>query len=117
MKKKFAYAACAIFIAIAFMIIFVLSRKDTNQKSTINLEGIWRAAVSVDNKSVTFKNDEFMVFDTENAYGYKDNDEEPYASSKYKIETGKDNVLQLPDISRKYIIDMKSNNCILQRCC
>lgn len=114
MKKKLIFSACAIFIIISMsiMILFVLSGKDTQEKDIASLKGTWEVVASVDNQTVTLINDEFMVFDSEMVYDYKGNNSTPYASSKYKIEFRKDTTLQLPDISRKYVMDIKSDNCV-----
>lgn len=113
MKKKLIYSACAVFIiiSIAFMAVFVLSGEKQDH-NVADLAGTWKVVASVDSGSVTVKDHEFMVFDSERAYDYRNGDSEPYASSKYKMEEGKDIVLELPDLSRKYIMDVKSPNCI-----
>lgn len=114
MKKKLIFSACAVFIviAIAIMIYFVLTGTNKTEKNIADLKGTWEVVASVDNQSVTLIDNEFMVFDSEMAYDYKDNNSTPYASSKYKIEFEKNTILQLPDISRKYVIDVKSENSI-----
>lgn len=115
MKKKFIYSICAIFIVISivFMVMFVLSGKNIKQEYGVaDLSGTWKVVASIDNESVTIIEDEFMVFDSEKVYNYRNNDSTPYASSKYKIKVGKNTALELSNLPRKYIMDIKSKNCI-----
>ncbi len=112
MKKKALYISCAAVVvaAIAVMLIFVLSGNNDenypNNKEPVDIAGTWEVAAVVQNEIPTFVDNEFMKFDTDKAYSYKNSNSEPYASSSYSIS--EDNILSLPDIGREYTIDNKN---------
>lgn len=113
MKKKVVYIACGavILAALIGMLIFVFSGNDgekTGEKDMVSLVGTWEVAAVVQNDVPTFVDEEFMVFDENKASNYRSGDSEPFASSSYEISA--DNKLILPDISRNYTIDKKTEN-------
>lgn len=114
MKKKEIFLICTgfIIITITAMLFFVLTGRNDITEKEINLCGTWEVVAAIENESVTLIDNEFMVFDTEMAYDYRDNILTPYVSSKYMIDYSNKVALQLPDINRTYVIEMKSDNYI-----
>ncbi len=114
MRKRIAFSVSIVFIAAAIfaMLFFALSGKGSAEADAVNLSGTWEVAASVENGKAALAEDEFMVFEAEMAYAYREGSSEPYASSKYEVHSGKELTLRLPDISRQYVIDLKSENYI-----
>lgn len=94
------------------MILFILSGKNEMNTTFFNLVGTWEVVVSVEDKTVALVSNEFIIFDSDKVYNYKNNTSVPYISSKYEIDFDDEVVLKLTDISRKYVIDSKGENCI-----
>lgn len=104
MKKKVAFTLVGVVVvaAIIALAIFALSGKDENSIETFNFEGTWKVAVYVSNETVSIVDNEYMVFDAENASNFRNSTSEPYVTSKYTVDNDK---LILSDISREYTID------------
>ncbi len=98
MKKKTAYgiAGAVVFAAVAALIFFVMSGKDTVKT---DLTGVWKVASNVTEGTVEIPENEYMVIDAETLSDYRDGSGTAYASSVYKI---KGDVLDLTDLSRWY---------------
>lgn len=113
MKKKIGYIVCG-FVVLALlvgMLVFVFSgSKDVTLPESINIDGVWEVAAVVENDNPIFIDNEYMVFEENSASAYKDEKPEPYAKSTFKITN--DGQLSLPDISRNYKVDKKTDNCI-----
>lgn len=112
MKKKIPFIVCSVVVVIAIiaMLVFVLSGKDDTTSETLNVEGTWKVVVYVNNNVVSIVDNEYMVFDAENASDYRDNTTEPFAISKYTIDSSMS--MNLPDISKKYTIKKYTENYI-----
>lgn len=112
MKKKIAFIVCGVVVAIAIiaMLCFVISGKDDTKFVPLNVEGTWKVAVYVNNDTASIIDNEYMVFDAENASDYRDDTTKPFATSKYDID---DNMsMNLPDISKRYTIKKYTENYI-----
>lgn len=114
MKKNLIYIICGVVVValLAAMLIFIFSGDDSSsqgENAAVNFEGTWEVAAVVQNETPTFVDKEFMVFTADKAESFKDGKTEAFASSAYEISANK---LVLPDISREYIIDKKSDNII-----
>lgn len=115
MKKKVVYIICGavILAALIGMLIFIFNGNNAgsdDEQKTINLVGTWEVAAVVQNDTPTFADEEFMVFTEDKASNYRSGNSEPFASSSYEISA--DSKLILPDISRNYTIDQKTDNCV-----
>ena len=110
MKKKIPYIVCGIIVLVAItaMIIFVLSGKDEVSTETVDLQGMWKVAVYVNNGTPTIIDNEYMQFDENSVRDYRDNAEAPYAESSYTLDEGLQ--LSLPDISRNYSVEKFTEN-------
>lgn len=113
MKKSILYTICgvAVVAAIVATLIFIfvsINKKPDAEKP--NLIGTWTVAAIYENDKPIFTDKQYMVFSKDNAAMYKDGNSEPFASSSYSIN--KANKLLLPDISHKYKVDKKTDNCI-----
>lgn len=111
MKKRIPFIICGVVVLIAIiaMLVFVFISNGNTTSEELNIEGTWKVAVYIDNGTVSIINNEYMIFDSENASDYRDNTTEPFAVSKYTID---DMSLNLPDISRKYTIKKYTDNYI-----
>lgn len=112
MKKKFLFSVCvvAVVAAITAMLVFVFSGKSNIASESLTVEGTWKVVVNVNNDIVSIIDNEYMVFDNENASDYRDNTTEPFAMSKYTIDNSLS--MNLPDISKKYTIKKYTENYI-----
>ncbi len=110
MKKKLIYVIWGIIVvvALAVMLIFALSGDITTKQQEVNIFGTWRVVSYVNNGVASLVEDEFIVFNGEQAFLYRDNNNKPYASSLYEIDASL--LMELPEISRKYTIEPKSEN-------
>lgn len=108
MKKRVLWitGGCLVVVAAIVLIIFAFGGKEEPAPVTLQLDGTWKVAV-YNNGSATIVDNEYMVFDSETAKDYRDN--EVYVSSKYTIEGSE---LQLNDVSKKYTIEKKTDNYI-----
>lgn len=107
MKKKTLYILIGAFVAvaIALLLIFVFSGNVSEDMKQVEIDGTWEVVVSATNNTPALVENQFMTFDGETADVYRDG--EIYASSTYSISG---NMLSLPDISRKYSIEAKTEN-------
>lgn len=116
MKKKVLFISCAaiVLVAIAGMLIFVLSGNNEesypDNKEPVDIVGTWDVAAVMQNEVPTFVDNEFMIFNADEASSFKNGEDKPFASSSYSISA--DNTLNLPDIGRKYTIDNKNKDYI-----
>lgn len=106
MKKKTLYLLGSVFILISIiaMTFFANLNNDAIQSESLNLKGSWRVVAYTANNSTQLIDDEFMVFGDDTASDYRYG--EMFVNSIYSISEG--NILNLPDISKKYTVDMKS---------
>ena len=81
----------------------------------LSLMGLRPGAVTVlglmndEEKNVNLLIDkEFMVFTDDQAKAYRNDSTEPYASSSYSIDSTM--TLEMPEVSKKYMIDKRSDN-------
>lgn len=109
MKKKVAICLSSLFICVAFVIMvsFVLSGDRSKNEQRFDFSGTWKVLSYVSGKNVSLIDNEFMVFDLDMVRDYRGG-EEPYASSKYEIDS--DNTIKFPDISRQYIYKVVTDN-------
>ena len=115
MKRKIIFLVCSsgfIIMAIIAMLIFVLSGMNDYKENEIDLCGTWEVIAVIENETVILTDDEFMVFDPDVAYDYRGDVLTPYASSEYEIDYGENMVLELSDIARTYVIEIKNENYI-----
>ncbi len=112
MKKKILFIACSVLVATAIvaMLVFVLSGKDDTVSEAFNIEGTWKVVVYVNNDMISIVDNEYMIFDSNKASDYRDNTAEPFAISKYTIDSSMS--MNLPDISKKYTIKKYTENYI-----
>lgn len=110
MKKKIIYVVGGIVLSVMILVLvlFAFSGDNTTSKQTVDVIGTWKVVTYVNNGQVTFAENEYMVFEGERAEAYRDGSNEPYASSNFTIDSS--GVMKLPEISRKYIVDNKSQN-------
>ncbi len=110
MKKKtlLIIGGAIALIAVIVLAIFAFSGEKEEAAMNINLEGTWKVAV-YNNGNMTIVDNEFMVFDEKTAKDYRGNNAEPFVSSNYTIDSNK---LTLPDISKSYTIDRRTENYI-----
>lgn len=114
MKQKMIISGCVVFIvaAVTAMLIFILSGSSEEEIVSDALIGTWEVVANLEEESVTLLENEFIVFDTEMASCYKEGGSVPYVSSRYRIEEGEQPALQLSDIDRSYVIEIKNENYI-----
>lgn len=112
MKSKVPFIVCGVvvIIAIVAMVVFIFSGSNEVAVEPVNIEGTWKVAVYVNNGTTSIIDNEYMVFDEENASDYRDNMTEPYVTSSYTIDSSL--MLALPDISRNYSIEKYTENYI-----
>lgn len=114
MKKTILITSGIIFVVVALVVAIAFAfggnKEDLPENDPISLEGTWVVAANCANGTTTFVQNQTMTFTKDQAAMYKDNGEAPYASSTYSINESKQ--LLLPDISREYKIDLKSNNIV-----
>lgn len=111
MKKKvlIGMAIAVVVVAIAAILVFVLSGKNEIPNAATELEGTWKVAANVVEGAASIPQNEYMVFDSEEARDYRDGNADPYVKSSYKVSG---DVLKLPDISRTYQIAQKTEQYI-----
>ncbi len=112
-KAKILCAIGGVFVAVALAIalIFIFSGEDNQpQPTAVDLNGTWVVVAEYNDTTPTFADNQFMVFENGTASIFKDNLNTPYASSAYTVDSA--NQMNLPDISRKYKVDKKTDNCI-----
>lgn len=111
MNKKYMYVICILFILVVTggMLFFVFSGDDGTQNiEKYDIKGVWEVIAQVEKEVPTYVDSEFMVFDDEKAYSYKNDTSKPYISSIYEVT--EDNKVLLPDISIEYVLDGKTEN-------
>ena len=113
MKKTLVYVLGGILAAIALAVSLVFILGGNNENATVNipdLTGNWVVAATYTNNTPTFTENQYMVFKDGTAAMYKDTVDEAYATSAYSINEAAQ--LLLPDISREYKIDKKTERCV-----
>ncbi len=113
MKKPVLFVLCAIVVVIALVvsILFVWGGKeDQNAPQLPDLTGYWTVAAVYANDTPTFVDNQFMTFQNGTASMYKDTIDQAYATSTYTVNEAAQ--LLLPDISREYKIDKKTDRCV-----
>lgn len=112
MKKKVLFIICGAVIAsiIIAMIVFVLSGNNDMTIEPISVEGTWKVVAYVNNGTISIVDNEYMVFDAENVSDYRNNTTEPFATSKFSIDSKM--LMSLPDISRNYTVEKYTENYI-----
>lgn len=110
MKKNVIYVACGSFIIIAVigLLLFIFSGENLTEKKDFDIDGRWRVVTYINNGEVNLIENEFMIFSDNHADAYRDGKEQPYASSNFTINSSQQ--MLLPEISKKYIIDIRSEN-------
>ncbi len=115
-KKSLALIICAAFVvvALAVSLIFVFSgagkEPEKEPSNTVSLPGTWVVVASFTGDVPTYTDGQFMIFTNNHVALYKDPTGEAYAESDYTLnESGK---MKLPDLSREYRVDRKSENCV-----
>jgi len=111
MNKKVIYAICILFIVVVTggLLIFVFSGdKDSEEVKKYDIKGTWEVIAQVEKDVPTYVDNQFMIFDSEKAYSYKDDTSKPYATSIYEVT--EDNKVVLSEISREYVLDGKTEN-------
>lgn len=111
MKKNvwWIISGVVVIIAVVLLAIFAFGGKREMAKQHVSIEGTWKVVVFVENETANIIDNEYMVFDKATAKDYRDNNSEPFVSSKYVID---DTNLILADISKTYSIDSKTDNYI-----
>lgn len=111
MKKKImiGVATVTVVVVIAALIVFVIMGQNKETANKIELEGIWKVATNVVEGTVGVPENEYMVFDDEEAFDYRDGNSEPYAKSSYKMSG---DVLEFLDISRTYHVSEQTEQCV-----
>lgn len=106
-----AVAVAAVLIALG---IFLFSGKDQlaspENTDTVSLSGTWVIVANYTNDSPVFVDGQFITFTDNSVSMYKDATDDAYATSSYTVNEA--NQLQLPDISRTYQVDQKTENCV-----
>lgn len=113
MKKTLFYVLGAIIVvaALATSLVFVFGGDDGKENISIpDLTGNWVVVASYTNDMPTFTENQYMVFKDGMASVYRDNTEAAYATSTYSINEAAQ--LLLPDISREYKVDKKTDYCV-----
>ena len=113
MKKKIPLIICAVVVAAAVvaMVIFALGGKDEAPVNEIDIKGTWKVAAYFSDGAPSIIDNEFMVFDDENASDYRDGAAEPFAVSTYTLDNAAME-LSLPGLSRKYTVEKLTDNYI-----
>lgn len=112
MKKKMTFILCSVIVVVAIitMLVFAISGNGDAMPKTLNIKGTWKVAVYVNNGTISIVDNEYMVFDAEKASDYRDNTTEPFATSKYTIDSSM--LMNLPDIAKKYTVKKYTENYI-----
>ncbi len=111
-KTNLKWAICALFIVVAVsgMMIFALGgKKESPVAIPIQMDGTWLVVSDVNDGELTLIDNEYIVFEQGQVEYYRDNSEIPFAKSTFSVEK---DILNLPDISRKYHISTKTQNYI-----
>ncbi len=110
MKKKFVYVVGGIVLAVmlSILVLFAFSGDNTIANQTLDVEGTWKVVTYVNNGTATLVENEFMIFSNGQANAYRDGNKDPYASSNFTIDSSM--LMHLPEISRKYTVDSRSQN-------
>ena len=107
-KKTLIITITSVFVlaAIITLLIFVFSGNPTADVKSVNLNGTWKVAAQFSNDSASLPENEFMVFTDDTATAHRDG--AAIATSKYEFSNGTN--LKLPDISREYTVERKTDN-------
>ena len=113
MKKTvfISVGTVVVVVLISLALVFALGGKDELPKEDpVSLEGNWVIAAMCVADHPEFVQNQTIVFTEDRVAMYKEDHSDPYASSTYSVsEAG---TLSLPDMSRQYRVDVKTNNCI-----
>lgn len=108
-KKSILIAAIAfVIVAIVALVVFAFSNNLADDMKTVDLTGTWKVAVYFSNGMPTRSENEFFTFTEDRASAHKDG--RTIATSKYTLTDGSN--LDLPEISRKYSIEIRTENYI-----
>lgn len=112
MKKPVIIAVCAVVVvALIASLAFVFSNSGEEPIQTkVDLGGSWKVVLVSNNEVPTFVEDQYVVFTADSVSFYKDDLTKANTTSNYVIDDA--NYLKLADISREYVLDKKSDNCI-----
>lgn len=110
MKKKVAFFFIFIFVMIAIvaLIAFVFLYAPTDKMEITDLSGTWKIATQFSNGSPILPENDFVVFTEDCASVYRDG--VVLGSSPYVFTSS--NGLELPEMSRKYTIERRTDNYI-----
>ncbi len=111
MKKKSVMiiaVSAFVIVAIAVLMIFILSGDPTGDIKTVDLTGTWKVAAYFSNGTPALPENEFMIFTDDRAVAHRDG--ATIATSGYTLTDGKN--LELPEISRSYIVERRTDNYI-----
>ena len=110
MKKRIVFSLIFIFVmaAIVALISFVFLYTPTDKMKISDLSGTWKIATQFSNDAPTLPENDFVVFTEDCASIYRDGI--VIGSSTY-VFTSSD-VLELPEISRKYTVERRTDNYI-----
>lgn len=108
MKNKKLFILSLTFLAgvLAIVIYFIAFAGNVSKEGSIELYGTWLVYQYAENKI----DDEYMVFTENIASDYRGGSEDPYITSSYTYD-GKS--IDMKDISKSFIVSIKSNNCIV----
>lgn len=110
MKKKLPFIIFGVVIAVVItaMVMFALSGRDDVSANPLNVDGVWKVAVSVSTGSVSIVDNEYMIFNSDTASDYRDG--EVFVKSSYSLDSSLQMVLL--DIGRKYSVTRYTDNYI-----
>lgn len=110
MKKKLLLIVSSIVVAVVItaMVMFALSGHDDASAEPLNMEGIWKVAVSVSTGSMSIVDNEYMIFNGNTASDYRDG--EVFVKSSFSLDSSLQ--MNLPDIGRKYSVTRYTDNYI-----
>ncbi len=111
MKKKVLIAVCAVFVVLALVVSgwFIFSGLGEKPEADLpDMTGTWIVAAESTNEVVQFFEEQYIVFGDSEVTMYKNGEE--FVNSKYTIDDALN--LNLPDISGKYFMECKTENCV-----
>ena len=110
MKKKGLLVVGSAFIVVAIIAMCMFAfggNRDEVQTAQFTPEGTWKVVAYTDASGTSVVDNEFMVFEDEQAYDYRDGEETPFVSSAFSVEN---NSLVLGDISKEYLVEKKTDH-------
>lgn len=104
MKKKVFFGIGGVIVIIGIVLIAVfLFMSDS---SAIDLTGDWKVLEHAGN----VVDDEYLTFESNKVYAYKNNDSDPFIASEYKFNNTN---MSLEDIGKNFTVEILSNNCLV----